>query len=74
MRALSEFQVRNAFRERDEFDINVLPDSVRASVLRLYDERDRVISAIEASIRAAPWYKRLWMKPLYRALYWWHSR
>lgn len=70
MRALAAVSYRNAFRPPDDSDRDIHPDSFRASILRLWDEQDRVIAAIKAGIDAAPWYRRLWMRLVFRLAAW----
>ena len=56
---LGEVSIESAFRERDEFDVDVHPDSLRGQVLALYDEADRVW---DASPR--------WLRVLARVMAW----
>jgi len=70
IREISLANLEAAYRPRDEDDADVHPASFRASILRIYDEQDRVIAAIKDGVRTAPWYKRLFMRPMW----WWATR
>jgi hypothetical protein len=46
------------FRPRDEYDVDVHPESVRGRALALMDEAARVHVQFEAVVAAMPWYQR----------------
>ena len=55
------------FRPRDEFDVDVPPESVRGKALALMDEVARVHAQFEAALAAMPWYQR-WPARAYVAI------
>jgi hypothetical protein len=54
------------FRPRDEFDVDVQPDTLRGKALALMDETAKAQSQIKRAISALPWYRR-WPT---RVLFW----
>lgn len=61
IRELSLFSIRNAFRPRDEGDMDVHPDSLRGKVLASYDAYD----ALPRWLRILSWLVawRPWRRP-----------
>ena len=48
--ALSEWNVANAWRPRDEFDVDVHPESYRGQVLAHYDALDDAVGRIRGHL------------------------
>ena len=46
------------FRPRDEYDVDIHPESLRGKALRFMDEAAEAERLIRAAIDAAPWYRR----------------
>jgi hypothetical protein len=55
------------FRPRDEFDVDVHPESVRGRALALMDKAAAAHAEIIAAVEAMPWYRR-WPIRLYARL------
>lgn len=60
IRELSQVSIRNAFRPRDEFDVDVHPESLRGKVLASYDAYDALPRWLRVLSRLMAW--RPWRK------------
>ena len=56
------------FRPRDEFDVDVHPESLRGKALQLMDDVDEAWGRVAAAIAALPWYRRLPTRALMAAV------
>ena len=50
--------IESAFRPRDEWDVDVDPESIRGKVLADMDALDAAFAKLSADIAALPWYRR----------------
>lgn len=55
IRELSLFSIRNAYRPRDEWDVDVHPESLRGKILASYDAYDALPRWLRILARVVSW-------------------